>query len=343
MGTDFSMAPTGNFHDKLRFLGYPGTEVARCLELKKKVLEWKAKRRAVILAHSYERPEIHEVADVVGDSLDLSRRAAETKEKIIVFAGVRFMAETAKILSPEKTILLPKPDAGCSLADSVAPKALTDRIRELRVRYPDLAVICYINTTAAVKALADACCTSANAVKVVDAVPSQNILFVPDKNLAAYISGQTDKNIIPWDGSCHVHDEVRAEAIVRAQREYPGAEVLVHPECRPEVAKLADAVLSTEGMLRYAKGSEVNEFIIVTEEGMVDRLVLQLPEKKFHKVPMICRFMKMTQIEDVASSLELMQYEICVMESERLAAEKAVRRMLDLIPDGQANPAGLAE
>lgn len=332
MNPDCTMPPAEDFPARLRALGYSKGEAEKCLRSVRRIGELKADRGAILLAHSYERPEIHEAADAVGDSLELSRQAAKARENVIVFAGVRFMAETAKIISPDKTVLLPRLDAGCSLADSVDPKALAARISELRAQYPDLAVVCYINSAAAVKALSDACCTSANAIEVVKAVKSRNVLFVPDRNLAAHVGGQTDKRIIPWDGSCHVHDEVTAKTVEGAKREHPDAQVLVHPECRPEVTKLADAVLSTSGMASYARQSEVMEFIIVTEAGMADRLALQLPGKKFHKIPMICQFMKATRIEDVVASLERMQYEITVPEAERAAAEKAVRRMLELIP-----------
>lgn len=334
---DSAMTSEIDFPAGLRSLGYSAEMTEKYGQIVRKIKGLKSQRRAIILAHSYERPEIHEAADAVGDSLELSRRAAAAREEVIVFAGVRFMAETAKILNPGKTVLLPKPDAGCSLADSVQPKALSARIGELRAKYPDLSVVCYINSTAAVKALSDACCTSANATEVVEAVEGRNVLFVPDRNLAAYVGGRTDKNIIPWDGSCHVHDEITAEAVESAKLEHPAAKVLVHPECRPEVTRLADAVLSTSGMQGFARKSEAKEFIIVTEAGMADRLALQLPGKTFHKMPMICRFMKTTQIQDVAESLERMQHEILVPEEERAAAERSVRRMLDLIPKGPSS------
>lgn len=336
MKPDFTMPSETDFPARLRALGYSEEAAGNCVRLVRKIKEMKAERRAIILAHSYERPEIHEAADAVGDSLELSRRAAHVEGEVIVFAGVRFMAETAKILSPGKTVLLPKPDAGCSLADSIDPKDLSARISELKSKHPDLSVVCYINSTAAVKALSDACCTSANAAEVVGAVDGRTVLFVPDRNLAAYVSGRTDKEVIPWNGSCHVHDEVTAEAVESAKREHPSAEILAHPECRPEVTMLADAVLSTSGMQSYAAASASKEFIIVTESGMADRLAMQLPGKIFHKMPMICPFMKTTHIEDVAESLERMRHEIEVPEKERAAAERAVRRMLELAPGGSS-------
>lgn len=340
---DSNMASEMAFPARLRSLGYSAETAEKCEQIVRKIGKLKSRKRAMILAHSYERPEIHEAADAVGDSLELSRRAADAREEVIVFAGVRFMAETAKILNPGKTVLLPKPDAGCSLADSVRPDELSGRIDELRRRYSDLSVVSYINSTAAVKALSDACCTSANAAEVVEAQEGRNVLFVPDRNLAAYVGGLTSKNVIPWNGSCHVHDEITAEQVESAKREHPAAQVLVHPECRPEVTRLADAVLSTSGMHGFARRSAAKEFIIVTEAGMADRLALQLPGRIFHKMPMICRFMKMTQIEDVAESLERMRHEIRVPEKERAAAERAVRRMLALMPKNQSGSREAAE
>lgn len=309
---------------------YTREECQRLAQLIDQVRLLKAERNAVVLAHNYQRPEIFEVADFIGDSLGLSQEAARTEAEVIVFCGVHFMAETAKILNPDKIVLLPNLAAGCSLADSAEAEALEAKIEELRALYPDLAVVCYVNTTAEVKALADACCTSSNAVKVVNSLASRNILFVPDENLARYVQSQTDKNIIAWNGNCYVHHEITAESIASTRRALPGAKVLVHPECRSDVIALADAVLSTEGMVKYAKQSEATEFLIVTECGLSDRLFLEVPDKKFYKSCKLCRYMKVNTLDQVRDSLQLMRYRIEVPEPVRVRAEAALRRMFEL-------------
>ena len=295
-----------------------------------RIRELKARRNAVVLAHNYQRPEIFEVADFIGDSLGLSQEAAKTEADVIVFCGVHFMAETAKIVNPEKTVLLPDLRAGCSLADTVTAEALEEKLKELRMIYPDLAVVCYVNTTADVKALADVCCTSSNALKIINALPNRHILFVPDENLARYVQAHTDKEIIPWQGNCYVHHQITPENISMAKRAVPQAKILVHPECREDVIALADAVLSTEGMVRYAKKSEANEFIVVTECGLSDRLFLELPGKKFYKSCKLCQFMKVTTLDEVLDSLEHMRYEIVIPEEVRKRAERALTRMFEL-------------
>jgi quinolinate synthase len=305
-------------------------ECRRLAGLIARVHELKARRRAVILAHNYQRPEIFETADAVGDSLALSRRAAEIDGEIIVFAGVHFMAETAKILNPSRTVLLPNLEAGCSLADTVTPSDLEARIRVLTVEYPDLAVVSYVNTSAAVKALSDACCTSGNAVEIVNALPNRHILFLPDRNLAAHVAARTEKTVIPWEGDCYVHRQIAPEGVAAMKAQHPAARLLVHPECRPDVTALADAVLSTEGMLKYARESGEKEFIVVTECGLSDRLQIELPDKTFYRACQLCRFMKATRLEDLVASLEETRYVIDVPEEIRIKAERAVRRMLEL-------------
>ncbi len=290
----------------------------------------KRERNAVILAHNYQRPEIFEVADFIGDSLELAQKATTVEADVIVFCGVHFMAETAKILNPTRTVLLPDLRAGCSLADSVAPDALADRKEELLRVHPDLQVVCYVNTTAAVKAVCDVCCTSANAVKIVEALPSNNILFVPDENLAAFVQQNTKKNIIAWNGNCYVHHQITPEEIGRVRKYLPHVKVLVHPECRPDVLALADAVLSTSGMIRYAKESPANEFLVVTECGLSDRLLLELPEKRFYKSCKLCAYMKMITLDDTLAALREMRYPIELDEDVRRGAERALRRMLEL-------------
>ncbi|HKB17316.1 MAG TPA: quinolinate synthase NadA, partial [Planctomycetota bacterium] len=278
----------------------------------------KLRHRAVVLAHNYQRPEIFEVADFVGDSLELARAAAGATADTIVFCGVHFMAETAKILNPSRRVLLPDLRAGCTLADSASAEALEARKRELRALYPDLAVVTYVNTTAAVKAASDVCCTSANAVKVVEALPSEHILFVPDENLAAYVQSQTRKSVIAWDGNCYVHHQIRPEEIERIRRALPHVKVLVHPECREDVRSIADAVLSTSGMGRYAKASEATEFLVVTECGLSDRLFLEAPEKRFYKACKLCQFMKMITLEATRDALRDGKFEITLPEPVRL-------------------------
>lgn len=290
----------------------------------------KEERNAVILAHNYQRPEIFEVADFIGDSLELAREATHAEADVIVFCGVHFMAETAKILNPERNVLLPDLRAGCSLADSINAESLADRKEELRALYPDLAVVAYVNTTAQVKAESDVCCTSSNAVKIVNSLPTRHILFVPDENLAHYVRQETDKTVISWDGNCYVHHQITPGQIAAVKDNLPHVKILAHPECRADVLELADAVLSTSGMVRYAKESRASEFLIVTECGLSDRLLLELPEKKFCKVCKLCQYMKMITLEDTLQSLRVMRHEITLSEEVRQGAEKALRRMFEL-------------
>src|SRR5215813_4112617 len=235
-------------------------------------------KHAVILAHNYQVPEVQDVADFVGDSLGLALEAQRTDAARIVFCGVHFMAESAKILNPEKTVLLPDLRAGCSLAESVTAERLAERKAELKRMYRDLAVVAYVNTTADVKAESDVCCTSANAVKIVGALPNRHILFVPDENLARYVQQHTDKTVIAWDGNCYVHHQITPEEILAVKAKLPHVKVLAHPECRADVLALADAVMSTSGMVDYAAKSADTEFLVVTECGLSDRLLLELPE-----------------------------------------------------------------
>ena len=290
----------------------------------------KQERNAVILAHNYQRPEIFEVADFIGDSLELARAAKKVSSDVIVFCGVHFMAETAKVVNPERTVLLPDLRAGCSLAESITAEALVDRKAELRKVYPDLQVVCYVNTTADVKAECDVCCTSANALQVVEALDSQHVLFVPDENLARYVQSQTSKTIVAWEGNCYVHHQITPEHILSVRQNLPQVKILVHPECREDVIQLADAVLSTSAMMRYAKESPAQEFLIVTECGLSDRLLLEVPEKKFYKSCKLCAFMKMITLDGALDSLRKMRYEIVLPEDVRLGAERSLNRMLEL-------------
>jgi len=308
---------------------YTEEEVREFESLHAEIRQLKKQRNAVIVAHNYYRPEILKVADFVGDSLELALMASQVKDAdIIEFCGVHFMAETAKIVNPARTVLLPNPMAGCQLADSAPAEDLVQRIEELKAQYPDLAVVSYVNTTAAVKALSDIIVTSANAAKVVRTLPNKNILFVPDRNLASHVAAQVpDKNIIPWDGYCYVHQQITPEEIAKIRKNDPELEILVHPECRPDVAALADAVLSTSGMVRYAKERPSNRFLVVTECGLSDRLAMEVPEKQFLKGCKLCAFMKVTTLEDVRDSLLYTRYVIEVPEDVRVPAERALRRM----------------
>jgi quinolinate synthase len=245
------------------------------------------------------------------------------------------MAETAKIVNPSRTVLLPNLAAGCQLADSAPAEDLRKRIDELKVQYDDLAVVSYVNTTAAVKALSDVIVTSANAAKVVRTLPNTNILFVPDRNLARHVAEQVpEKNIIPWEGFCYVHQQITPHEVARIRAADPEIEILVHPECRADVAALADAVLSTSGMVKYAKERPASRFLVVTECGLSDRLAMEVPDKTFVKGCKLCTFMKVTSLEDVRDSLKYMRYEIDVPEDIRVPAERALRRMFEATEGG---------
>ena len=295
-------------------------------ETKEKIAELKKELRAVIVAHNYQRPEVQDIADFVGDSLELARQCVEVDAQTIVFCGVRFMAETAAILNPARTVLLSEGSAGCPLADMIN----IDDLRRWKQRYPKASVVSYVNSSAEVKAESDICCTSANGVQVVESVPNNDILFVPDQNLGHYISTQTKKNIILYPGFCYVHHRIKPEQVKLARRLHPDAQVLVHPECRPEVVALADAALSTSQMLRYAKASSHNSFIIGTEEGILHGLRKENPDKSFYLISngQICTDMKKTTLETLAQTMELRQNIVTVPEEIRLKAKQAVDRML---------------
>ncbi len=302
-------------------------------ELVAEILRLKAERRAVILAHSYQRPEVQDIADFVGDSLGLSREATRTDAEVIVFCGVHFMAETAAILNPEKTVLLPDLEAGCSLAETITP----EDVRAWRERHPDGIVVAYVNTSAAVKALADICCTSANAVEVVASLPPDRpIFFVPDMFLGAHVERLTGRRLDVWLGECHVHAGIRSEDLAAQLAAHPDAEFLIHPECgcsstciflRPD-AKL----LSTEGMVRYAAQSPAQEFVVATEVGILHRLHKKAPGKRFIPVreDAVCQYMKRTTLEKVYESLRDLKHVITVPEEIAAPARRALERMLAL-------------
>ena len=286
----------------------------------------KKEKNAIILVHNYQRPEIQDIADFLGDSLGLAKQAAKTDARIIVFCGVRFMAETAKILSPKKIVLLPRKEAGCPMADMITAKDL----RRLKKNYPDAKVVSYVNTNADVKAESDVCCTSANAVKVVKNISAKRIIFTPDKNLAAYCQRFVDKEIIPWNGYCYVHEKIRKEEVRLAKEKFPDALLLVHPECSPSVIDLADEVLSTSGMLNFAKKSDKKRFLIGTEEGLIYRLKKENPGKEFYAAgtAKICRNMKLTTLNDVYLSLKEERYTIELPEGIIKSAGKTLKAML---------------
>jgi quinolinate synthase len=290
------------------------------------ILALKKERRAVILAHNYQIPAVQDVADLVGDSLELSRAAARLDEDVIVFCGVDFMAETAAILSPQKTVVLPEKGAWCPMAHMITP----DQLRELKALYPDAAVVCYVNSTAEVKAESDICCTSANGVQVVNSLEQDHVIFVPDRNLAAYVARHTQKQIIPWNGYCYVHDHFTPEEVKAARALHPQAEVLVHPECRPEVIDQADFVYSTAGMGRHAHASAASEFIIGTEVGMIYRLKKENPKKEFYPLSnnAVCQNMKKTNLEKVLRALQTLEPRVTVPEDIAARAKKSIERML---------------
>ena len=296
------------------------------IQVKERIAELKKELTAVIVAHNYQRPEVQDIADFVGDSLELARQCAEVDAQTIVFGGVLFMAETAAILNPDRTVLLSEGSAGCPLADMISP----DELRQWKQRYTRAAVVCYINSSAGIKAESDICCTSANGVKVVNSVANDDILFVPDQNLGHYISTQTKKNMILYPGFCYVHHRLKPEQVKLAKQLHPDAHVLVHPECPPEVIALAEAALSTSQMLRYVKASSHQSFIIGTEEGILHRLRLENPDKSFYLISnrQICTDMKKTTLEVLARTMKLRQNIVTVPEEVRLKAKQAVDRML---------------
>ncbi|OGW18569.1 MAG: quinolinate synthase [Nitrospirae bacterium GWC2_57_13] len=318
-----------------------------------KILEFKKKRNAIILAHNYQRAEVQEIADITGDSLELSRAAAKTDNDVIVFCGVHFMAESAAILSPRKTVLLPEMSAGCPMADMVTVEGprktkrefYTDvlgftfefadefTLRDIKKKHPGVPVVAYVNTSAAVKAESDICCTSSNVVKVIESLKEDTVICIPDRNLSAYAAKRTKKKIISWDGFCNVHMRLDADDVKKAKTAHPDALLVVHPECPPEVQDMADHITSTSGMLRYCKESPHQEFIIGTEEGLLHRLRKDSPAKKFHvlSTEMVCPNMKRTRLESVVRVLETMDNVISVADEVRVPAKRALDRMLGIV------------
>lgn len=300
-----------------------------------RIHELKEKKNAVILAHYYQVPEIQDIADFVGDSLDLSRKSAETDADIIVFAGVNFMAETAKILSPQKKVLLPDLNAGCSLAESCP----YEDFKEFRDKYPDHVVVSYVNTTAEIKALTYITCTSTNAVQIIKSIPeSQKIIFAPDRNLGNYLNSLTGRNMVLWDGACHVHEEFSLEKIMALKKAHPKAELIAHPECQRPLLIAAEFVGSTSALLNHTQSSSATEFIVATESGILHQMKKRSPDKIFIPAPPIdstcgcndCKFMKLHSLEKIYHSLKEEVFEINLSEDIIQKARIPIQRMLDL-------------
>ena len=329
------------------------TTEANIAEIRERILRLKKDLNAIILAHNYQRPEVQDIADITGDSLELSRAAARTDYKVIVFCGVHFMAESASILSPDKTVLLPEIGAGCPMADMVTvdgprktkrdlfqelygvtfefPDEYT--LRDIKKQNPGVPVVAYVNTSAAVKAESDICCTSSNVVKVVESLKEDTIICIPDRNLSAYAAKRTKKRIIAWDGFCNVHHvQLTMEDVTRSKEEHPKALLVVHPECPPEIQDLADHITSTSGMLRFCKESPNQEFIIGTEEGLLHRLKKDSTDKHFYLLSrkMVCPNMKRTHLSSVLEAMEKKQYVIKVPDEVRVKAKRALDRMLEI-------------
>jgi len=320
--------------------------------LQEQILELKEQKRAIILSHNYQRDEVQDIADFVGDSLELSRIAATKACEMIVFCGVHFMAESASILSPDKTVLLPELDALCPMADMIcvdSPRPVRKSfpgfdnppayvyppeftLRDIKKQYPGVPVVAYVNTTAAVKAESDICCTSANVVKVIESLPGDTVICIPDKNLSLWAAKNTKKKVIAWDGYCNVHERVTVDDVRKARAEHPRALVMAHPECRIEVLEIADHVTSTSGMLRYAVASDAKEFIVGTEIGLMHRLRRENPEKLFYPLrkDMICPNMKRTTLKSILRAFQENTYVVKVPEEIRVPAKMALDRMLEI-------------
>ena len=320
--------------NKIEERGFLDVDVDPSLDLFHEIERLKKEKNAVVLAHYYQEPDIQDVADYIGDSLGLAQQAAKTNADMIVFAGVHFMAETAKILNPTKKVVLPDLKAGCSLAES-APAGLFKRFKE---KYPDHVVISYINCTAQIKALSDIICTSSNALKIIESLPSnQPIIFAPDKNLGAYLNKKTGRNMLLWNGACIVHEMFSLEKITKLKLRHPKAKLIAHPECEDAVLRLADFIGSTTQLLKYAVQDDCNEFIVATETGILHQMQKDAPDKTFIPAPPDnscacndCPFMKLNTLEKVYLCMEYEKPEITMNEELRLAALKPIQRMLDI-------------
>ncbi|MDP2717735.1 MAG: quinolinate synthase NadA [Candidatus Micrarchaeota archaeon] len=314
---------------RLSKLGWTMDECLLYAPLTLEINALKAERNAVILAHSYQTPDIvYGIADYVGDSFELSRKAANTDADTIVFCGVRFMAETAKILSPGKTVLLPAPDAGCSLSESITAQD----VRDIKARHLGVPVVTYVNTSADVKAESDVCCTSANALKIVNALPDKEVIFLPDEFMAKNLSKLTDKTLIGWHGRCIVHEEFDVEKLKEVRRANPGVKILVHTECRPDVVDEADLAGGTSDMVRFVRDSDAQKFMLVTECGLSDRMRAEIPEKKIVGTCNLCPYMKRNNLVNVLEALRnpAADQVIDIPENVRVAAKRALDRMFEL-------------
>jgi quinolinate synthase len=299
-------------------------------KLVEEILKLKKERKAIILAHNYQSPEVQDIADFSGDSLGLSQEAAKTMAEIIIFCGVHFMAETAAILCPDKTVLMPDLNAGCPMANMITLRQLM----ELKKKHPQAIVVTYVNSKAEIKAESDYCCTSSNAIKVVQSIPSdKEIIFIPDKYLGSYVASQTKRNLILWQGYCPTHSRILPEDILKKKALYPKAEVLVHPECIPEVIAMADKVLSTTGICKYAKESKSEEFIIGTEIGILHKLKKENPGKRFYPASELadCPNMKLNNLEKILWSLQDLVYKVEVPEEIARKAKRSIDRMLEIV------------
>ncbi|MFV1970987.1 MAG: quinolinate synthase NadA [Acidimicrobiia bacterium] len=305
----------------------PDVEIAALAPLIEEIEELKVQRNAVVLAHNYMTPDIyHGVSDFAGDSLALAQLAAQTPADVIVMAGVHFMAETAKIVSPDKTVLIPDLEAGCSLADSITPAD----VALLRERYPDSPVVTYVNTSAAVKAACDITCTSGNAVRVVESLDADRIIFLPDQYLGRWVAGQTDKEIILWQGSCEVHERFTGAELRQYRKDYPGIQIIAHPECPTDVLEEADFVGSTSGMINWVRTETPERVVMVTECSMSDNVAVESPDTEFIRPCNLCPYMKMITLEGIRDSLRDMKHEVTVADDIAQGARLAVDRMLAL-------------
>jgi quinolinate synthase len=320
--------------EKLDEKGFLDLEINVNLDLFAEIERLKKEKNAVVLAHYYQEPDIQDVADFIGDSLGLAQHAQDTKADMIVFAGVHFMAETAKILNPSKKVVIPDLKAGCSLADSAPPVLF----KEFKDKYPDHVVISYINCSADIKALSDIICTSSNALKVIESVPkNQKIIFAPDKNLGAYLIKKTGRDMVLWNGACIVHEIFSQEKITRLKIRHPNAKVIAHPECEEPVLKLADYIGSTTSLLKYTISNDTQEFIVATEAGILHQMQKESPQKTFIAAPPDnmcacnnCPYMKLNTLEKLYLCMEYEQPEIIMNETTRLAAKKPIDRMLEI-------------
>lgn len=312
---------------KLGRVGYSLSDCALIAPETLAIRKLKEKNNAIVLAHNYQRPEIlFGIADVTGDSLELAKTAKTSNARVIVLCGVRFMAETAKVLNPEKIVLLPEKKAGCSLAESIK----AEDVREIKKKHPGIPVVCYVNTGADVKAESDVCCTSSNAARIIRAMPGESVIFIPDVLMAKNLAKQTGKNIISWEGKCIVHDAFTPQQVAEFRKIHPKLRVLAHTECLPSVVALADYAGGTTGMIKYIEDSGSDEFLVVTECGMNDLLREKFPEKKFLTPCTLCPYMKSITLENARKSLETMQERIEIPEETAERARKSLEKMLEL-------------